>query len=290
MGVLNATPDSFSDGGRFFDPTSARKRIDELLEQGVDVIDIGSESTRPGSIKVPADEQLRRALPSIQHALKQGAIVSVDTTDERVARSAAEEGVHLLNDVGCLRNEALVLVARDFGIPIIAMHSRGDMTAGSDTAMEDFGAYRDDSYGDVCDEVAREWTLRRDRAVALGVPSGNIWFDPGLGFHKNASQSFTLLARLREFRTLDTVVVVGPSRKSFLGSLDNSGPEQRLGGTLAACLHSVEDVEFLRVHDVREVRQALHVERTLRQRAGGSTERSALATSLATTAVVGGTP
>lgn len=266
MGVLNVTPDSFSDGGLFASEGAARARIDRLLEDGADIIDIGSESTRPGASAVPAAEQIRRAGAAIDHAVSAGALVSIDTTNPEVARFALDRGAALVNDVSCLLEPALGEVARLAGVPLVQMHSRGLMVEGSAAKMPGYSAYPDDGYADVVVDVSREWRARREIAVASGMIAADVWFDPGLGFHKNAAQSLELLSRLDEFRALETVIVVGPSRKSFIGALDGSGPEARLGGTIAACLVAADrGADVLRVHDVRDVRQALLLRRAARR-------------------------
>jgi dihydropteroate synthase len=252
LGVLNVTPDSFFDGGRYIDVKSAAARVDTLLEQGADLLEIGAESSRPGSEPVPAAEQLRRAMPVLEYALGRGAIVSIDTTSPEVAETTLRAGAHIVNDVSCLGNEALAQVAATFGAPLILMHSRGSMS------QERFSEYPDKAYGDVVRDVTAEWEKAQERAVALGIAGANLWFDPGLGFHKNAQQSFEILARLGEFTGLAPVMVVGASRKSFLGSVDGSTPQMRLGASIAAALEALKrGAQVIRVHDVYETRQAL---------------------------------
>lgn len=258
MGVINLTPDSFYDGGRYPDPEAACRRVDEIVSEGADIVDIGGESTRPGAEPVPAVEQIARIEAAVRHAVARGDVtVSVDTTDSRVADSMLGLGAHIINDVSCLADPELARVtARHHGAMVI-MHSRGPMRD-----MRGFSVYPDDAYGDVVVDVLREWTEARDRAVAAGVPSTDILLDPGLGFAKNAAQSYALLQRLPELARSGAHVVVGPSRKSFIAAADPSPPDQRLGGTIAACILAVQrGAAVLRVHDVREVRQALSVAR-----------------------------
>lgn len=261
MGIVNTTPDSFYDGGRHAAPDAAREHVDELLASGADLLDIGGESTRPGAAPVPAAEQWRRIEPALDHALALGAFVSVDTTLPEVAELALARGAHIINDVSCLSNPALAtVVARNAAI-LLLMHSRGGMQD-----MAGFSTYPDAGYRDPVEDVRQEWSAARARAVEAGIPADHVWFDPGLGFHKNAKQSFALLARLGELVEVETISVVGPSRKSFLGAGDHSAPEGRLGGTVAACLHAARaGVSVLRVHDVHEVAQALRVQRTLEE-------------------------
>lgn len=258
MGVLNVTPDSFSDGGRYLGSEAARQRVDELLAEGADIIDIGGESTRPGADPVPADEQIARIREALLYAARErGALVSVDTTDPKVARFALENGAAIINDVSCLADTELARVCAEHHAALILMHSRGSMKA-----MRGFSEMPIDAYGDVVADVAYEWQRARDRAVIAGLEPEQVLFDPGLGFFKNAAHSLELVRRLDEFAKLDHAVVVGPSRKSFLvkAAAAFAPPEERLGGTIAACLACVErGAAILRVHDVGQVRQAIEV-------------------------------
>ncbi|HEX3773514.1 MAG TPA: dihydropteroate synthase [Polyangiaceae bacterium] len=254
MGVLNVTPDSFFDGGRFNDASAATARIDQLLVDGADVIDIGAESTRPGAPAIAAAEQIARLEPALLHALRSGALVSVDTTSPVVARHALGLGAHLINDVSCLADDDLARACVEHDAPLVIMHSRGPAAK-----MAGFSVYPDDGYADVIEDVRREWRAAKARAVAAGMPPSDVYFDPGLGFAKNAEQSFALLAGLARFQS-EGVIVVGPSRKSFIASLDGAAPSERLGGSVAAALLAAfRGANILRVHDVREVRQALAV-------------------------------
>lgn len=256
MGVVNATPDSFYAGSRSQTHAAARARVDQLLAEGAEIADIGGESSRPGAEPVPADEQLARIEPAVAHALSTGKLqVSIDTTSPRVAERMLGLGAAFVNDVSCLADVELARVTARHDKILILMHTRGDLGS-----MPSFSEYPDDAYTDVVSDVRREWCAARDRAIAAGLPRDKIWFDPGIGFAKNARQSFELLRRLGEFRDLDVPLVVGVSRKSFIRAVDDVGAEERLGGTIAACLWSAaEGAGVLRVHDVRAVRQALAV-------------------------------
>ena len=254
MGVLNVTPDSFFDGGRYDDGESAAQRIDQLLADGADLIDIGAESTRPGAAAIPAEEQTARLDRALRYALQSGALVSVDTASAAVARYALELGAHLINDVSCLADDGLARACAEHRAPLIIMHARGPAAS-----MAGFSDYPDAGYQDVVEDVRREWRAARARAVAAGLAAEDVYFDPGLGFAKNAQQSYTLLARLSEFQS-EGLMVVGASRKSFIASVDGAPPEERLGGSVAACLlAAARGAAIVRVHDVREVRQALRV-------------------------------
>jgi dihydropteroate synthase len=257
MGVLNCTPDSFSDGGRYLTVPEAVARVDSLLSEGGDLLDIGGESSRPGSKPVPAGEQMTRIEPAVRHALGRGALVSVDTTSPEVANHVLRLGAHVVNDVSCLSDVELARVAALHDAVLVLMHAREPMSQ-----MQGFSVYPDDAYGDVVADVLREWRAARDRAVGAGLAPQAVLLDPGFGFGKNARHSFELLARLEELGAEGTELVVGPSRKSFLAARDGSAPEQRLGGTIAACLLAVQrGASVLRVHDVAAVRQALAVAR-----------------------------
>lgn len=252
MAVLNTTPDSFFDGGRYDEHHSAARKIDEMLEDGADIIDIGAESTRPGSHEVSSAEQLERLGQAVEYAVRCGAMVSVDTTSALVAREALKLGARVVNDVSCLQDSELARVAAAEEADLIIMHSRGSMTT-----MPTYSTY-DGSYDDIVSDVMAEWNDARNSALSLGVAPEKIWFDPGLGFHKTASQCHDLMRRLAEFSSLQTRIVLGASRKSFIGSLDGSSPDRRLGGSIAACLRALDaGAEVLRVHDVHEVNQAL---------------------------------
>ena len=252
MAVLNTTPDSFFDGGRYEKHHSAAQKIDEMLEEGADIIDIGAESTRPGAQEISPTEQLERLGHAVEYAVECGAMVSVDTTSAVVAREALKLGARVVNDVSCLRDSELARVVAELEADLIIMHSRGSMTT-----MPGFSRY-DGSYSDIVSDVMTEWNQARQAASSAGVAPEKIWFDPGLGFHKTAAQSHDLMRRLSEFASLNSRIVVGASRKSFIGSLDDSPADRRLGGSIAACLRALDaGAEILRVHDVHDVRQAL---------------------------------
>ena len=254
MGVLNVTPDSFFDGGRYDDAHAAARRVDQLVKEGADLIDIGAESTRPGAQAIPADEQIARLEPALRHAIAAGVLVSVDTASPVVARHALGLGAHLINDVSCLEDVDLATACAEHQAPLIIMHARGPAAK-----MAGFSVYPDDGYGDIIEDVRREWRSAKERAVSAGMSASDVYFDPGLGFAKNARQSFALLAGLARFQS-EGLIVVGPSRKSFLASLDGAPPDERLGGSVAAALlAAARGAAIVRVHDVREVRQALCV-------------------------------
>jgi dihydropteroate synthase len=255
MGVVNTTPDSFYDGGQALDPQAARQRVDELLVAGADIIDIGAETSKPGSAPVPADTQLSRLMPALQHALERGAWTSIDTTNAEVAHVALGKGARILNDVSGLADPRLAEIAQRHDACLVITHCRVPMAE-----MTGFSEWPDDDYADIVNEVKVDWGRSRDRAMHVGLSRKNLIFDPGFGYSKNARHSFELLARLNELAELDVPILSGPSRKSFIGSVDGSPPAERLGGTIAASLASADKgAHVLRVHDVKAVRQALWV-------------------------------
>ncbi|MCC6554943.1 MAG: dihydropteroate synthase [Polyangiaceae bacterium] len=261
MGILNRTPDSFSDGGLFVDDGAARARIEAMLSEGADIIDIGAESTRPGARPVPDGEQIARVGASVRDAAGLGAIVSIDTTSPAVAARALEDGAAVVNTVSLEPAAELGALCARHGAALALMHCRGAMSA-----MRGFSAYPDDAYGDVVADVAREWSAAAERAMAAGLPREDLILDPGLGFAKNARHSLELCARLDELCALGFPVLVGPSRKSFLAraaapaGAEQAPPSERLGGTIAATLLcAARGAAIVRVHDVPAARQALAV-------------------------------
>jgi dihydropteroate synthase len=255
MGVCNVTPDSFSDGGKHLAPEAARARVDELLAEGADIVDVGGESTRPGAAPVPALEQIERVLGIVGYAVSRGACVSIDTGSPEVAAACLDAGADAVNDVTCLRNGVLGQVVASRGAGLVLMHARD-----TQAQMRGFSQYPDDGYADVVRDVCAEWEAAAGRACSLGVMRGCLVMDPGLGFAKNARQSTELLARLGEVvKAVGVPVAVGASRKSFLSAVDpDAPPGERLGASIAAALHATRaGATVLRVHDVRATRQAV---------------------------------
>ena len=270
MGVCNVTPDSFSDGGHYLTREAAFARVDALYAEGADIVDIGGESTRPRALPVPAAEQIARVIEVVRYAAKKGA-VSIDTTSPEVARACFEAGACALNDVSCLRDEELGRVAGSFGAAYVLMHARG-----TQAEMKGFSDAPADAYGDVVEDVLREWEEAAARARSLGVEADALIMDPGLGFAKAAGHSKELLRRTRDLVTrLRVPVLIGASRKSFLRLVDaDAGPEERLGASLAAAVHAARaGATLLRVHDVRATRQAIDMDRLLSS--GGATVNDA---------------
>jgi dihydropteroate synthase len=249
VGVLNVTPDSFSDGGRYTGVDDAVAHALRMRDEGADLIDIGGESTRPGARRVAADEELRRVLPVIAPLAAAGVALSIDTYRASVAAAALEAGAAIVNDVsGGLADPAMAAVVRDAGCPWILMHWRGHSEYMQDLAR----------YDDVVADVRRELLARVDAAVAAGVPADRLVLDPGLGFAKSGGHDWALLAALDSFVTLGLPVLVGASRKSFLGRL-LAGPDgsprpvgDREDATTAITAHcAAHGVWGVRVHEVR---------------------------------------
>lgn len=255
MGILNVTPDSFSDGGLYRDAESSQRRVEELLAEGADIIDIGGESTRPGAAPVAAAEQVRRIAPAVRRALALGAAVSVDTTSVEVAEALMSEGAEIINDVSGLEEPELAAVVAKYNGALVLMHSRGTL---AQQRMQGFSEQPMHAYTDIVADVTAEWNQARERALTFGLEPARLFFDPGLGFAKNAEHSWELLTRLEEFSRLGVPIVIGASRKSFIASLDSSAPMDRLGGSLACALLAVQrGAAIVRVHDVKPVIQAL---------------------------------
>ncbi|GLY27545.1 dihydropteroate synthase [Kineosporia sp. NBRC 101731] len=267
MGVLNVTPDSFSDGGRWLDPDAAVTHGLELRAQGADLIDVGGESTRPGAERVSEEEELRRTVPVVRRLAGQGVAVSIDTMRASVARAALEAGAALVNDVSGGRwDSAMPALIAQTGAPFVAMHWRGVQALGR--AEHDLAA----QYDDVVAEVAAELTQSLEVLVAAGVDPAQVVLDPGLGFSKNAEHNWELLAHLDALVDLGRPVLVGASRKRFLGSL-LAGPDaapapvgQRDDATAAiSALAATAGVWCVRVHAVRASVDAVRVAAQVRQ-------------------------
>ncbi|HWO84404.1 MAG TPA: dihydropteroate synthase [Solirubrobacterales bacterium] len=251
MGVVNVTPDSFSDGGLYLDPEAAIAHGRELVAAGAEILDVGGESTRPGAETVSEEEELRRVVPVIRGLRDLDCELSVDTSKAAVAAAALDAGAAIVNDVTALRGDPeMAALCADRRATVVLMHMLGDPRT-----MQD-----DPRYEDVVAEVAAFLVERLEAAVAAGIAEERIWLDPGIGFGKTAEHNMELLRRLGELRALGRPLVIGTSRKSFIGRVDGSDAGERLGGTIASSvLAAVEGADVLRVHDVAEVRQALTV-------------------------------
>jgi dihydropteroate synthase len=256
MGILNVTPDSFSDGGHHIDPGDAIAAGIRMAADGAMIVDVGGESTRPGAAPISVQNEQDRVLPVIQGLAAAGICVSVDTRHAATMRAALQAGARIVNDVSGLTHDPLA--AQEVAIqscPVVLMHMRGTPDTMNAKAI----------YQDVVVEVRAELQARIDAATAAGIRADNIVVDPGIGFAKFATHSLAILRRLHEFTDLGYPVLIGVSRKSFVGALSGEAQaDRRLGGSLAAGVFAVsQGVSILRVHDVRETVQALRVWQTL---------------------------
>ena len=247
MGVLNITPDSFSDGGRYLAVGDALARAERMIAEGADIIDVGAESTRPygGQTPVSAADEIARLRPVLKDIVALGTPVSIDTMKAEVARFALDAGATILNDVWGLQRDAdMARVAAEYRVAVVAMHNRDAV----DPAI------------DIMKDVAAFLTRTLAIAAVAGIGKDRIALDPGVGFGKTDEQSIAVLARLSELKSLGCPLLVGASRKRFIGSVSASGPDQRLGGSLAAHLVAARNgAAIIRAHDVAETVQALRV-------------------------------
>lgn len=257
MGVINATPDSFSDGGDAFAAADAIERGKELLAAGADILDVGGESTRPGAEPVALEEEIRRVVPVVQGLSNLGATVSIDTRHADVMTAAADAGAKIINDVSALTGDAQSLAAAaQLGLPVVLMHMQGEPGSMQDAP----------DYGDVVSEVRDYLKNRADACLDAGIPPTHIALDPGIGFGKTLDHNLALLGHLDSLVELGYPVLLGVSRKSFIARLDPAAeagdvpPKARLAGSLAAALKGyAQGARLFRVHDVADTRQAFAV-------------------------------
>jgi dihydropteroate synthase len=257
MGILNITPDSFYDGGRLEGTAAALHQVERMLEDGADIIDVGGESTRPGAKPVSADEEISRVIPVVAEIARRWpeAVISVDTVKSSVAVAAAHEGAAIINDVSGLRlDSGIAGVVALAHLGLVLMHSRGTV---AEMARYETATYGTDPVGEVVSELSASALL----AVALGVEEDQVVLDPGVGFSKRTEHSVAVLAQLDRIAALGYPVLVGPSRKRFIGDLSGGLPaEERLEGTLGAIVAArARGATLFRVHDVRAARRALDV-------------------------------
>ena len=253
MGVLNVTPDSFSDGGKFNLLNLALKHVNSMLEHGADIIDIGGESTKPGSDPVSVDEELNRVIPVVIEVKKRSnnALISVDTYKSVVAKEAIEAGADIINDISGLaydKDMAPLLAKND--VPVVLMHIQGKPK----TMQENI------SYNDLIDDIKQYFERRCDYALKSGIKKNNIILDPGIGFGKTFNNNFKLLKNLKEFKGMAYPLLIGPSRKAFIGDVLNLPPDERLEGTIATVVAGIlNGANIVRVHDVKEIKRAVVV-------------------------------
>ena len=252
MGILNITPDSFSDGGRFFDPQGAIAHARRMAAEGADILDIGAESTRPygGAVAVTHEEELRRLEPVLPAVTALGVPVSIDTMKASVAVKALAAGASIVNDVwGLQRDGDLARVVAEHAVPVIIMHNRE----------------RADPAIDIMADIAAFFERSLDIADRTGIARHNIVLDPGIGFGKTPEQSITAIARLAEFKSFGLPLLIGASRKRFIDTVSPAPPDQRVGGSIASHLWAVENgAAIVRTHDVAETMQALRVTAAIR--------------------------
>jgi len=250
MGIVNVTPDSFSDGGKFHEPDVAIEQGLRLVEQGADILDIGGESTRPNSTPVDTEEELRRVLPVVQALCERTDVpVSIDTSKARIAAEAIAAGAEIINDVTGLEGDpAMVRLAVDTGSAVCTMHMQG-----TPQTMQD-----DPTYDDVVEDIFRYLCNRRDASIAAGVERGRICLDPGIGFGKTHQHNLTLLAACNRYHDLACPLLVGHSRKGFIAHVLGDNGADRTAGTVAVGLALArQGVQIIRVHDILEMRHAL---------------------------------
>ncbi len=248
MGILNVTPDSFSDGGRYLDVDHAITYAHQMVEDGADIIDIGGESSRPGALPVSIDEELARVLPVIEDlANRTATLISIDTYKSAVARRALQAGAHIVNDITALGDVEMARVVAEMDAGLILMHMKG-----VPRTMQ-----RSPVYHDLIDEVQTFLRQRVDKAQAEGVCPDQIMIDPGIGFGKTAEHNIEILRRLDAFRSLDKPILIGTSRKSFIGRLLNlPNPDDRLEGTAATVAWAIaHGADVVRAHDVKAMCQ-----------------------------------
>ncbi|MBD3233810.1 MAG: dihydropteroate synthase [candidate division Zixibacteria bacterium] len=252
MGVVNITPDSFYDGGRYFDSEKAVKRAFRLIEDGADLIDIGGESTRPGSDPVSPREQIERTCPVIRAVRKHSDIpISIDTTSSIVVTEAINAGANIVNDVSALLfDEKMIEVIRDNSVPVILMHMK-ETPKTMQKAPLDIG---------IIDEIREFLSQRVKFCGENGIPSSDIIVDPGIGFGKTVAGNLEIIRNIDSFNSLGKPVLIGASRKSFIGKITGAEADERLAGSLAvACYCAIKDVDILRVHDVKETKNAIEM-------------------------------
>jgi len=257
MGVINTTPDSFSDGGLFVETPLAVEQARKLLDEGVDILDVGGESTRPGAADVSIDEELKRTIPVIEAVRQFSDIpISIDTSKAEVMLAAAESGADLINDVWALRREGALEAAAQSTLPVCLMHMRGQPDS-----MQD-----DPQYDNVVLEVRHFLQERLDAAQAAGIPREKLIVDPGFGFGKTLQQNLQLLNALPDFKAMGYPLLVGLSRKSMIGLILDKPVDQRLFGSIsAAVISAMLGADIIRVHDVTETRDALAIVQALKQ-------------------------
>ena len=253
MGIVNVTPDSFSDGGKFFSPEVAISHASKLITQGADIIDIGGESTRPGAEAVSETEELKRVIPVIEKVRIDNPtiLISIDTTKASVAKYAVEAGADIINDVSGLSfDNNMTGTVESLNVPIVIMHMKGNPQ----------NMQLNPKYKDIVNEILDFFKLKIKIAIQSGINRSMIILDPGIGFGKTVDHNFELLSRLNEFNVLELPIMIGPSRKSFIGITLDLPPEDRVEGTAAAVSAGVMNgASIVRVHDVKSMKRVVKI-------------------------------
>ena len=253
MGIVNVTPDSFSDGGKFFTLESAYEHSRKLIKDGADIIDIGGESSRPGSRSIPSEKELERTIPLISKIRSNfpEVFISIDTTKSIVAEQAILSGANIVNDISGLSfDKNMVKVVSKYDVPFIVMHMQG-----KPETMQD-----DPCYNDLIEDIKSFFEERINYAKQFGIQKNRIILDPGIGFGKSYKDNFKLINQLEKFNGFKLPILIGPSRKSFIGIALNEEPESRLEGTLAAVAAGIlRGAQIVRVHDVKQIRKVAKI-------------------------------
>lgn len=254
MGILNVTPDSFSDGGLFYNTDKAVEYAKQMVKDGAQIIDVGGESTRPGSAPISLKEELRRVKPVIKRLLREVDVpLSIDTYKPEIAGECLKLGVHMVNDITGLANKDMLRIVKQYGVPVIVMHMKG-----KPKTMQ-----KNPNYKDVVDDIKQFLKNRIAKARKAGIK--DVIIDPGIGFGKTTEHNLQILKRLSEFKELKCPILVGPSRKSFIGNITGMPPNERLEGTLAAVAIAIMNgANIVRVHDVKECKRAVQIADAIR--------------------------
>ena len=258
MGIVNVTSDSFSDGGQFLDTDRAIAHGIKLLEEGADILDIGGESTRPNAEPVTIDEELERVIPVIQGLAAHASFISIDTRNAEVMQAAIEAGANVINDVSALTHDTKsAAVVSQSALPVCLMHMKG-----TPQTMQD-----KPHYDNVVDEILSFFEQRLEFCAEQGIEMSRVILDPGIGFGKTVDHNLSIIKNVAKFKTLGCPVLLGVSRKSFIGTLcQEDNPKNRVSGSLSAALYALEQgIEIFRVHDVQETKQAFTIHHAIRQ-------------------------
>ena len=251
MGIVNVTPDSFSEDGVNFNKKTAVKNALQMVEDGADILDVGGESTRPGSVEVTEKEELSRVIPVIEELAEKAKVpISIDSSKPTVVKAALESGATMINDVTGLRNEKMIELAAEKDVPTVIMHMLGEPRTMQENPV----------YEDLVADIYKYLEEQSEKAIKAGLSKTNVYIDVGIGFGKTAEGNFELIKRLREFTSMGYPVLYGPSRKSFIGSVAGAKVTERLGGTASAvCIGAISGASIIRVHDVKIMKQVLQI-------------------------------